>query len=88
MTTTLNNQNLEITYPCEWAIKVIGSDEKAMCAIADSIIKGAAYTVSPSNTSRTGKYVSIKIKLTLFSSEEKNDIYEKFSKHKEIKFVL
>ena len=88
MMTNLNTQKPEITYPCEWTIKIIGSDKKAMSDIVDSVMKGRSFTVSDSNTSRTGKYISLKIKLTLVSAEEKQNIYTKFNAHKEIKFVL
>jgi uncharacterized protein len=88
MITNYNNQKPEITYPCEWTIKIIGSDEKAMHDAADSIIKDRSYVISCSNTSRTGKYISLKIKLILLSDEEKQAYYTKFSKHKNIKFVL
>ena len=88
MISNLNNQKVEITYPREWEIKIIGSDEKTMRDSTDCILKERSYTVLRSNTSRTGKYLTLKIKLILQSAEEKQDIYAKYSSDKEIKFVL
>ncbi len=88
MISNLNNQKIEITYPCEWEIKIIGSDEKIMRNVTDCILEERSYTVLRSNASRTGKYLTLKIKLVLQSAEEKQDIYAKFTSDKEIKFVL
>jgi uncharacterized protein len=88
MKTNFDNQKLKITYPCEWVIKIIGSDEKAMRDAVDCIVKDRSYVVLRSNTSRTGKYISLNIKLTILFAEEKQDFYEKLTAHREIKFVL
>ena len=88
MMKNLHNQKPEISYPCEWTIKIIGSNEKTMREVVSSIIKDRSYAATCSNTSRTGKYISLNIKLTLISAEEKQDYYAKLSAHTEIKFVL
>ena len=84
----MKKDKLDITYPCEWDIKVIGATEKLIRSAIDSIIKDRSYIVSHSRTSKAGKYISLNIKLTLLSEKEKHDLYTKLSEHKDIKFVL
>ena len=87
----MNNVDVQkpvIIFPCEWEIKLIGADEKKIQNAVSDIINDRTYSISPSNKSRTGKYVSIKVKLTLLSSEEKDTLYKKFNECKDVKFVL
>ncbi len=84
----INIQKPVLTFPCEWVIKLIGSDEDKIKKTASDVINDRTFTMTTSNKSRTGKYVSIKIKLTLLSSEEKDILYKKFNECKDIKFVL
>lgn len=84
----MNKHKAQITYPCEWNIRVIGETDKLILDTIDSIIKDRTYEITPSRKSKAGKYVSFNIKLTLLSEKEKQDIYSKLTNHKNIKFVL
>jgi uncharacterized protein len=88
MISNLDNKTPEIAYPCEWVMKIIGSDEKAMREVITSIMECRHYEIAHSNTSKTGKYISLKVRLTFLSAEEKQYIYAKFTANKVIKFVL
>jgi len=78
----------EITYPCEWIFKIIGTEEKLLCNAVDNIINDRLCQISHSKTSKTGKYISLNVKLTLLSEEDRNNFYTEFSNHKDIKLVL
>ena len=84
----MKKHKLEITYPCEWIFKIIGTDEKLLCSAVDSIVKNRFCQISHSKKSKTEKYISLNVKLTLLSEEEKDSFYTEFSKHKDIKLVL
>lgn len=88
MLSNLEDKKPEITYPCEWTFKIIGTDELLIRKAVEEIIKNRTCTVESSNKSKTGKYISLSVKFTLLSEKEKNDFYSEFSKHKEIKFIL
>ena len=92
---------LELTYPCSWSYKLIGHEKEALQkAIHDVIIEreqkvnGEAreatlgYDLSHSNTSKTGKYVSMNLDLVIQNEEERNFIYEALKAHQNIKMVL
>ena len=88
MLSNLEDKKLEITYPCEWEFKIIGTDELLIRNAIEEIIKDRTCAITNSNKSKTGKYISLKVKFTLLSENEKNVFYSQFSKHKEIKFIL
>ncbi len=82
------NQKPEITYPCEWAFKVIGRDaDKILAAIKDAVL-GIEYDVIPSNISKNDKYLSLNLKLIVPNETVRNLIYEKLGNNPDIKFVL
>lgn len=78
----------EITYPCEWTYKVIGTDPELMKRAVNSIIQPETFSIEKSHASRTGKYVSLNIELVVFSEEERNRYHKGLSQHKDIKMVL
>ena len=82
------NKRPEIQFPCEWSYKVIGSDVNNILAAIDEAVLGLAYDVTPSNVSRTGKYVSLNLKLEVPNEVVRNLIYENLTKSPDIKFIL
>jgi len=88
MTKKNDNQMAEISYPREWTFKIIGLDELKMREATACIAEGKSCTILHSKTSTKGKYISLNIKLMIFSSEENHDLYYKFNTHNDIKFVL
>ncbi len=78
----------EIVYPCPWGYKVIGSDvERLRSAIAE-VIQERSHTVTPSNSSLTGKYHCLDLELIVTSEECRLEIYENLRRHPAIKIVL
>lgn len=85
---TLDDKKLELTYPCKWNYRVIGeSQEKVEGAI--KVIAGVKdYTSKVSNTSKTGKYISIEVEFLVHSEAERQTIFEALKAHPDTKMVL
>ncbi len=78
----------EIVYPCPWGYKVIGSDvERLRSAIAE-VLQERSHTLTPSNSSLTGKYHCLDLELIVTSEECRLEIYENLRRHPAIKIVL
>lgn len=77
-----------IEYPCNWAYKVIGTDEETMRQAVREIIKDETCSIKLSNSSKTGKYCCLDVGLVVGSEEERLKIYEYLKNHSAIKIVL
>jgi uncharacterized protein len=77
-----------ITYPCEWIYKIIGTDEVSMRLAVDSIIQPETFEIHGSHTSRTGKYISLEVRLVVFTEEERHRYFQGLGRHKDIRIVL
>jgi putative lipoic acid-binding regulatory protein len=82
------NEEASIDYPCEWIYKVIGSNKEFVHNAIASIIQDSEYHISDSNTSKTGKYQSFNVTVTVGDEAYRNKIYQAFKKHDDIKFVF
>ena len=78
----------EIIYPCPWGYKVIGSDVDRLRSAIAEVIQERSHTVTPSNTSLTGKYHCLDVELVVTSEECRLEIYESLRRHPAIKIVL
>lgn len=77
-----------IEYPCQWGYKVISKDhEKALQAI-EQTIQTLTYEVTVSNTSKTGKYVSVHVELEVHSEEIRDSIFHGLKSHEDIIMVI
>jgi putative lipoic acid-binding regulatory protein len=79
---------LEIDYPCCWVYKVIGSDANAMRAAVLQIVETNEVRIEESNTSSTGKFVSLNVEVTVQSDEERTGYYEALKASAAIRMVL
>ena len=83
-----SNKRPDISYPCEWGYKVIGSDvDKILTAIEEAAL-GLDYNVTPSNISKNGKYYSLNFKLEVPNEVVRDLVYEKLQSHSDVRFVL
>lgn len=88
MKCTINNEQLELDYPCSWTYKVIGED---CTLLKDIIIKACApieVTITHSHVSSKGKYHSLNAELTVESEDVRLSIFEKLKADPAVKFVL
>lgn len=82
------NQNLSINYPTEWIYKVIGTDIVSMKAAISSIIHSDSLSITQSRESKSGKYSSLNVKVTVVNEEERKLYFTELGKHVHIKMVL
>lgn len=87
---TLNEitETLEIEYPARWLYKVIGEDEQAVRAAVLELIDVPDVSLELSNTSSTGKYVSINVEVVVQDQEQRVELYEALRRHDAVRMVL
>ena len=78
----------KIQYPCPWQYKLIGIDADAIKQAIADIIADHDHTVAHSNTSSSGKYISLNLELEVHSKEHRDHFFFKFREHIDIKFVI
>ena len=78
----------DISYPCPWGYKVIGSDAERLRSAIAEVIQERPHTVTPSNRSLTGKYHCLDVEIVVTSEECRLEIYESLRKHPAVKVVL
>lgn len=73
------DKELEIEFPCDFPIKVVGKTddtfEAQICAIAERNDPAFSAKKIRRNQSRTGKYSSVTLGITATSKEQINTIY-------------
>ena len=75
----------KIEYPRMWGFRVIGEDsEKLEKAIKECINQDCKIEDSNSNK----KYCSKKFEVYVNNEDERNELFQRLQKHKDIKFVL
>ncbi len=79
---------LTLEYPCQWTYKVIGTDQIYLENAIAEIITKQEYSIEFSKSSSSRKYLSLNIKLTVYSEKNRNSIYENLKSHPHIKMVL
>ncbi len=77
-----------VEYPTHWEYKIIGSKIEDMIKAAEEIVAGQEYDITPSNISRNGKYFSLNITVLVQSETLRDIIFQKFTKHPDIKVVI
>jgi putative lipoic acid-binding regulatory protein len=85
---SINNQEVNIEYPCEWLYKVIGRDKESVHNAVAGIIQDREFHVNDSNTSKTGKYQSFDVKVVVSDEAYRNNVYQALKGHDDIKFVF
>ena len=79
---------LELTYPCQWCYKLISSEVDALKQAISDVIDEREHTLTHSNSSKSGKYVSMNLDMLVHNEDDRNFIYEALKAHKNIKMVL
>ena len=84
----VTENSYKVIYPCQWLYKVIGSDQEQIQQAIAQVVQDASCSVTPSNSSQTGKYHSYNLEITVHSEDERNRIYQDLKDHPSIKIVL
>ncbi|DAB29920.1 MAG TPA: DUF493 domain-containing protein [Sulfurimonas sp. UBA12504] len=83
-----SREKLELTYPCAWSYKLIGYEKEAIQKAIHEVILEREHSLTHSNASKGGKYVSMNLDLVISNEDERNFIYEALKAHQNIKMVL
>jgi putative lipoic acid-binding regulatory protein len=78
----------KIDYPCEWEYRIIAQSEESLRQAVSEVLGAKQYTLSFSNTSKGGKYISFALKTIVAAEKERNDIYVSLRKYDSIKSVI
>ena len=78
----------QIDYPCTWQYKVIGESAVAIKKIVAELVHEKGYTLTDSNVSSGGRYVSMALELTVQNEERRLELYKLLAEDPTIKVVL
>lgn len=81
-------QKPAVTYPCNWSFTLIGTDAEAIRKSVAACLKPDAYHLTPSNKSRTGKYVSLHLETEVASEDARNRLFTRLQEALSIKMIL
>ena len=81
-------QKPAVTYPCNWSFTLIGTDAEAIRESVAACLKPNVYRLTPSNKSRTGKFVSLHLETEVASEDERNRLFARLQKTPSIKMML
>ncbi len=84
----MNENDKKINYPCQWEYTVIGIDESAICEAIKDIFPQDTPVITPSNRSKTGKYVSFSFSRLVNSEEDRNNVFTTLQTNGAIKMIL
>ena len=82
------DQKLELDYPCNWKYKIITEHEEHTKEAVLDAINERFHTLTHSNNSKSGKYVSMNLELLVQNEDDRNFIYEALKAHQKVKMVL
>jgi putative lipoic acid-binding regulatory protein len=82
------DEKLELEYPCNWCYKVVGEEREKLETAIREVVLEREHSVSHSNTSRSGKYISLNLELLVHNEEDRQFIYEALKAHQNIRMVL
>ena len=77
-----------VEYPCAWSFRIIGKDRELIKDTVAVYMKETEYLLQPSNTSRSGKYVSLNLETVVLNEEVRNQIYVDLKNLPCVKLVL
>jgi len=81
-------QKLELEYPCDWRYKIVGEEREKIENAIREVIFEREHRLTHSNTSRSGKYISLNLDLLVHNEEDRQFIYEALKAHQDVKMVL
>jgi putative lipoic acid-binding regulatory protein len=77
-----------IDYPCSWQYKIIGESREAIHRLIEEAVKDRHFTLTDSNVSHSGRYVSMNLELIVHTEEQRLELYYILTASPEIKVVL
>ena len=77
-----------IEYPTPWTYRIVGLSEEAVRTHVSELVGEAEHELVHSNASKTGKYVSLALTLTVVDEAYRLTLYQDLVAHEMIKMVL
>ena len=78
----------DITYPCQWEYKVIGTDEQKLRAVIMAACTPVVPTIILSNVSKKGTYFSLNATLQVDNEEMRLRIFAHLKNSPDVKIVI
>ncbi len=82
------DKELELDYPCDWEYTLIGSSEAEVRSAVAEVVGTRPHRLSFSHTSKGGKYVSLKLDLTVVDEADRKARFEELAPHANVGFVV
>lgn len=77
-----------IDYPCDWQYTIIGESRSEICRVVEKHVREEPLRLTDSNVSRSGRYVSMKLEVTVHSEEERRELYTLLAAQPAVRVVL
>jgi hypothetical protein len=89
-TQPVDRSSAQIAYPCVWQYKliVIGTDRQAVQAAVGVQLGDAPYSLSLSQQSGAGKYVSLNLEVSVDNEAQRLRLYHTLAAHPAVRMVL
>ena len=84
----IKDEKPDIIYPANWSYKVIGLTRNSVESAVLSLLEGRKHTLSNSNKSSGGKYISLNLSLIVRTEEERVSLFKNLANHPDIKMVI
>ena len=88
LVTDLDDRTAEIEYPCAWTYRLIGVSEPAIRELVGKLLGDRPFELERSHSSSGGKYVSVKLTVTVENDVQRLMLYRRFSRDAAIRYVL
>ena len=83
-----DDRRLELDYPCTWSYTIIGASEEAIRRAVAELMGDRRHTLAFSHRSKTGKFCSLHLELTVDDEEHRMATYHALHGHADIRIVL
>lgn len=82
------DERLEVTYPTDWTYTLFVEEEEALRRAVEEIASPHAYTLTFSNRSRSGRFLSFQLVVTVPSEEERLRVFHELGEHEAVRTLL
>ena len=84
----LKDYKLQLDYPCLWTYTIIGSIHDDIRRAIAEVIGDADHSLTFSHNSKTGRYLSLNLQMTVYDETQRVGIYHSLCNQRAIKLVL
>ena len=84
----LNNEKLELNYPCKWIYKIIGKNNQDIKKAVKEILDQREYVLKRSKSSKKGKFKSFTLELLVHNEDDRKMLYDILYNNDNINMVL